>query len=162
MTELVAALLQFAVFSQNSMHATNRTEIDSFVQQGGIDLSRSLVLKAFRVHTIQHCLTLGGQQGASRRRSSRQRFWRDSRLQAAIPGSSCHAHGTTGGCLAYARSQQFNSAHSFPSSIGVSGIGFPNRAASFFWTSMISSAFSRRLVKRALAATSFRFSSTRG
>src|ERR1039457_4332653 len=54
MTQLVAALLQLLVLSQDAMHGADRTEVDAFVQQRGKDLGWSLVREALRVQMIKH------------------------------------------------------------------------------------------------------------
>ena len=43
MPQLIAALLQLPVCSQDAMHGADRAEIDAFIQQRGIDLDRGLV-----------------------------------------------------------------------------------------------------------------------
>src|SRR5664279_2254537 len=159
MTELVATFPHFAVFGQDPVHRAERTQKNAFIQQGGKDLRRSLVPKTFGMQLIQHRLPLGRRQSASRGGPLGRQ---GDRLPAAIPGCPGHPQSTTGSRLTNTDRQLLDGAHSFSSSIGVSGIGLPSRAASFFWTSMMSSAFPRRLLRRALAANSFRFSSTSG
>src|ERR1035437_3268333 len=159
MTELVPTLPHLAVFSQDSVHRADRTKKNAFIQERGEDLRWRFVPKAFRMQVLQHYLSFGRRQSTSGRGPLGRR---GNRLQIAIPGRPRHAQRMTRGRLTDVRSQLLDRAHSFPSSNLVFGIGLPSRAASFFWTSMMSSAFPRRFFRRALAATSFRFSSTSG
>ena len=49
MAELVAALLQLSISSQDAVHGADRAEIDALVEQGGIDLGWRLVAEALGV-----------------------------------------------------------------------------------------------------------------
>src|ERR1035437_7282960 len=159
MTELVAALPQLAVLGQDALHGADRTEIRAFVDQRGVDLRRGLVAETFRVQMVEDHLSFGGVQGAPRRGAKPVR---DGRLQAAIQRGAGHAEGAAGGRLADTFAQLQGGAHEFSSPIWMFGIGLPRRAATFFWTSMINSAFFSFLLRRALLATSLLFSSTSG
>jgi hypothetical protein len=52
MTKLVPTLPHFAAFGQYPIHATDRTKVDSFIQQGGEGFRWRLVPKAFRVQVV--------------------------------------------------------------------------------------------------------------
>src|ERR1019366_6342523 len=159
MTKLVAALFQLAVFGQDTMHGAHRAEVGTFVQKGGIDLDRSLVPEAFRVQLIEYRLPF--------LRIERAR-WRQpdpvhgSGLQATVQRGPGYSEGAAGCCHTRTSSQLENRAHSFSSPIWIFGIGLPSRAATFFCTSIINSAFFRRWVRRVLMASSLRFSRCRG
>src|ERR1019366_6071150 len=147
------------VFSQDTMHGADRAEIDVLVQQRGKDLRRGLVREALRVQMIEYNLPF------SRTQSPRWRWTnpaRHGRQHAPIERGARHTEGATGNGFADAVTQLQSGAHQFSSSIWMFGIGLPNSAATFFWTSMISSAFFSFLVKRIMVACCSRFSLTKG
>jgi len=63
MAQLVAALPDFIIFSQNTIHAAPRTQISTFVYQCGIHFAGCAILKAFTVEFLPNgyllCLTKG-------------------------------------------------------------------------------------------------------
>src|ERR1035441_7960461 len=159
MTQLVAALLQLLVLSQDAMHGADRTEVDAFVQQRGKDLGWSLVREALRVQMIKHSPPLSRTQSPRWRGTSPVR---NGRQHAPIERGPRHTEGAAGHRFADTVTQFQGGAHQFSSSICMFGIGLPNSAATFFWTSIISSAFFSFFVKLAFAACSSRFCLTSG
>src|ERR1017187_7347801 len=159
MPQLVAALLKLLVLSQDAMHGADRTEVHVFVQQRGKDLDWSLVAEALRVQMIEHRLPFGRTQGPRWRGTNPVR---NGRQHAPIERGARHTEGAAGNRFADTVTQFQGGAHQFSSSIWMFGIGLPNNVATFFWTSMISSAFFSFLVKRAMTTCCSRFSLTNG
>ena len=71
MAQLLAAFADFAVLIQQAIHGSDRTMIDAFVEQGGVDFRRRLIGKARGVQQIQHVLALHLGQRPGRARLGR-------------------------------------------------------------------------------------------
>src|ERR1019366_9524928 len=123
MTKLIAALFQLPVLGQDAMHGAYRAEIDVLVQQGGIDLYRSLVAEPFRVQMIEHYLAFSRVQSPLRRGAGP--LW-NCWLHAPIQRGPRHTEGTTGDSFTDAVTQLQSGVHQFSSSIWMFGIGLPN------------------------------------
>jgi hypothetical protein len=54
MAQLIAALPDFLIFSQNTVHAPPGTQILTFIQQGGIGFTWGTVLKTLTVEFLTH------------------------------------------------------------------------------------------------------------
>src|SRR5208283_4702924 len=63
MAQLLAAFPDFAVLTEQALHGADRAVIVTLIEQGGIDLGRSLVGETRRVQQIEHRLLLRDAQG---------------------------------------------------------------------------------------------------
>jgi hypothetical protein len=84
MNELIATLAGFPLLLEDTVHGANRTQVLTFVQQGGLHGRRRAVLESLFMEYPQHSGALGLTEGASRRGPlqwqswlGRRRWWRN-------------------------------------------------------------------------------------
>jgi hypothetical protein len=89
MAQLLAAFADFAVLAEDAVHSTDRAMVDTFIEQGGIDLGRRLVGEARRMQQIQHHLVLWDTQ-----RPCGSRPWAADRRRRGQPDAPAPHAGT--------------------------------------------------------------------
>src|SRR5215207_37469 len=161
--QLIAPLPHFVRRRQNTVHGAPRAKVDLFVKQGRIHLARSAILKARTVEHISHGGALLGTQGSGRNgafgRCQRRCFGQLPRTIMATARQPQHPAGfnNANGC-----GQVINRIHYDRSSERGMGRVTPSSCATFFWTSMISSAWAKRASKRAFSVRTWASSSANG
>src|ERR1017187_9026824 len=65
-TKLIAAFTNFVVPGEKAIHGADRTAVDAFVEQGGVDFGGGEIYEARLAQQIEDALTLGGDQRAPR------------------------------------------------------------------------------------------------
>ena len=148
MGQLVTALTNLVVGGQDAIHGADRAEIDTLVEQGGVDLGGGVVHEAVFVQHRQNPNTLGGCHGA---RLSAARGWPlDRPMTETMEGGPRQPQGRAHG-LAHPGRRLGNKGRQLSSSIAPRSIA--RSCAAFFWIPMInwalancrsSRAFSRR------------------
>jgi len=137
---LVPALCRLAVDLQGAVQGAHRADVPPLVQEGGINIIRRAVGKAFAVEHIQQLLPLIGRERQRGRRTGRQRYRRGQQEAPAgilaIDRTAAQVQGGAGRSQADLRSQLIEGLHQ-QSSLGVSSVDSPSKAQSFFWTSMM-------------------------
>lgn len=149
MGELVAALTGGPAGGQQPVHGAHRTQVAPLVEQRGMHGRRGRVSEAFAVEHRQQglvFLVIERQRGPGARCPGRHG---SDQRQAMHPGAMAgrgatrQAQRPAGGACAQHRGEFLHGGHHDSS---VLSIGVPSKAASF-WTSMTSSALSRRLLR---------------
>ena len=166
--QLVASLADFLARVEDAVHRADRAEVPALVQQCRVDLGRSLVDERFAVQHVEDLLPLFVAQRPWRRGpwrgrwlGRRRRFGRP-RLTMSIERRSRHAQRLASRCRADVRSEFFDGVHgSLPLPSG-GGRGIPRISESFFWTSMIISAWRSLAASRRVSRMSRWFSAIRG
>src|SRR5687768_9503890 len=141
MTELIAPLTYLTRLRENAVHRADRAEVPAlFIEQSTNDLRRRHVDESFRVRDVHHLLPFFGGQRTR---------WSGPRLRArgyASPverRSRNREHGARSENTDK-RDELFDGVHSFSPFLSGVGRSIPNAIESFFWTSMIASACTRR------------------
>jgi hypothetical protein len=88
MLQLVATFTDLVCVVQNAVHGPRGTVINPFVEECGLDLSRSLIDEAWRVENVENALAFRAGE-RPRRRASRLRHFRRTRslLASVVPGA---------------------------------------------------------------------------
>src|SRR5919108_511 len=160
-TQLVAAFPHFVIFSQNPVHAAPGADITPFIQQRRIDFTRRTVHKPLTVEFLADSCLLSRREGAwGNLRGARF----STRLPGTVQAAARHTQGSTGGLQPDPLGHVFRLLHQ---SVSFFDTGLaPTSCATFFWTSMISSARSnssfRRWFSRCKRASSATLGSTFG
>lgn len=162
MTQLSAPLADLAGLLQDAVHGADRAQVGSLVQQGGEDFVWCLVLEALGMQHVEDPLLFGGRQGAGRTRAWGCGSGWLTGAEVAIERSPRHVERAAGGRPAHRLAELVGGSHEFSSPLLTSGSEIPSRADTFFCTSMMSSACSRRRLRRAFSFRRRWFSSVSG
>src|SRR5262249_27875360 len=160
--QLIASFPHFALCCQNTVHRAPRAEIGRLVEQGRIHLAWGAILKARTIEQLTHGTALLSAQGTWWGRTRAGRCWFFGRLSSAVVAAARHPQRPTGFDNTN-RLGQFVHRIAYDGSSGCgAGCGSPSSCATFFWTSIISSACVRRVCKRAFSLRNCASSSASG
>ena len=139
---LAAAFDDLALTCKDAIHRADRTQIDAFIEQGGVDLGRGLIREAGCAQMGKHLISLIFRQGARDRMTLFCRAGRGEKRHA-VPMHRGPRHlqaCANGRRQAAARRQSHNGGHHdlplLPDACSISS----RSAATFFWMAMIASA----------------------
>ena len=150
MAKLATPLANFAVFGKDAIHCADRALVYAFIEQRRVDFRRRQIGKAGRPQQIEHVLPRPRRHCARR---ARARFRQASglrpapyaALQAGARDAECRTARRNGARRRQRGGERLGQAALLgPMSGGTGGSSSPSRSASFFWSSMIASARSRR------------------
>src|SRR5208282_694978 len=146
------------------LHGTDRAEVDALVEQTGIDLGGRLVGEARCTQKTEYGAAFRNGQCALRARSGAMHVQRlGQRGAPAVDAGTRHVQGRAGaGGQTGRRRQGDDRVYHDASSLSDVASGMPNRAATFFWTSMIASACSNLRLSRAFSRLACASSAAKG
>ena len=147
---MAAPFPNLAVLSKDTIHRADRAVVDAFIEQRRVDFRRGQIGKAGRAEQIEHTLPRPGLQCARRagsgfREERRPRSTPYAALQAGARDAERGAAGRYRAQFGQRCGERLGQAALLrPIGGGIGGSSSPSRSASFFWSSMIASARSRR------------------
>src|SRR5437867_3147333 len=160
---LLAPLAHFVRCRQDAVHGAPRAEVNLFVEQGRIHLAHRAILKAWTIEHVTHGGALLGTQGPCRSWAFVRRWRRCcKRLSSTVVARAWRPQHPAGFGNTNGRGQFVHRLHYDRSSERGAGRVAPSSCATFFWTSIISSAWARRESKRAFSWRNWASSSASG
>src|ERR1700693_5445942 len=164
MAQVIAAFTDFLVGGQDAVHGADRAMVDALVEQDGVDLGGCLVGKTRRAQKVEYGSTFHDSQRAPWARPGPKRGQRPGQTGTPTvdPGAR-HVQGRAGagGQTGSRRQRDDRCRHDLSSLSGVAS-GIPNRAATFFWISIIASACSNLRPRRAFSRLACASSAAKG
>src|SRR5512139_1435085 len=155
MCELISSLPHFPSLPKKPIHGAHGTQIRAFIQERRIDLPRGQIHKTLTVHDPHHLLSFLRPEGPGMLRPAgaykSQRRFRRSAIEAR-PG---HSQRPAGRQHANSLGKSSGGLRQLVSS-PAPGELVPRSADTFFWTSIMVSACSRRFLNRSLSRSSSR------
>src|SRR5205085_2998776 len=161
--QLVAAFPHLPMRIQNAVHRAPRAQIDRLIEQGRVDLAWRAVRKALVVEDGAHAAALLCTQSPGGYRAFARKWWRvHPRVLGAVVAAARDPQHATGLGNPHRRRQLLDRLHHDRSSLLVAGSVTPSSCESFFWTSIMASAWVRRACKRAFSRRTCANSSASG
>src|SRR5713226_4897193 len=155
----VASFADLMIGGEDAVHRPRGAHVDARVEQRGMDLGRGLISERFGIEGDEYLLALLHGQ---RSRWSRSRWRRSRRPSLPVQRGPGHTDGSTRRPGSDGEFQTAHGGHQSSSSSGGLFRGIPRISATFFWTSMIASAWWSRRCSLRFSFSSWATRSSRG